>query len=153
MVLGIAATATAAHAGVSVNIGITVPAPPHFAVVPGTVVSYAPAVPANYFLYGGRYYVFANGVWYNGRGHNGPWAVVAPAFVPPPLLTVPVRYYHAPPAHWKHWRRDLAPRWPSHWAGFREGGPRHGHHGHHGSHHNHPGGHKKHRSQHPRDRW
>jgi hypothetical protein len=151
MVLVIGATATAAHAGVSVNIGISVPAPPHFAVVPGTAVSYAPAVPANYFLYGGRYYVFANGIWYDGRGYNGPWAVVAPALVPRPLLAVPVRYYHAPPAHWKVWYRGAPPRWQHHWV--RHEGPRHGHHGHHGGHQKHGSSHQKHGDRHPGRRW
>src|SRR5262245_49644062 len=72
--------ATAAHAAVSVNIGVNVPAPPTFAVVPGTPVYYAPTVPANYFLYGGQYYVFGNGGWYRAHSYNGPWVVVSPQF-------------------------------------------------------------------------
>src|SRR5262249_52722492 len=95
-----------------VNFSINITAPPAFAVVPGTEVQYAPALTTNnYFQYGGRDYVFGRGAWYVSPRYNGPWAVVAPAYVPRPLLNVPVRYYHAPPDHWRHWRRDAAPRW------------------------------------------
>jgi hypothetical protein len=94
-----------------VNVSINLPGPPAFQVVPGTPVEYAPAVSGNYFLYGGRYYVFNDGTWYVAPRHNGPWTYVSPGYVPRPLLTVPVRYYHAPPSHWRHWRHDAAPRW------------------------------------------
>lgn len=53
-----------AHARVSVNLDFNLGAPPALVAIPGTPVLYAPSVPANYFFYGGRYYVFANGVWY-----------------------------------------------------------------------------------------
>src|SRR5712692_5995378 len=111
MILGAVAIATlmgaagSAAAQVSVNIGINLPAPPRLVVVPGTPVMYAPGVEANYFFYGGQYYVFANGGWYVGPRHNGPWGVVAPEFVPRPILAVPVSYYRVPPPHWKAWRR------------------------------------------------
>src|SRR5689334_16500527 len=81
------------RSGVSVNVGIELPAPPALAAVPGTVVMYARAVPGNYFFYDARYWVFTGGAWYASAGYDGPWAVVAPAVVPPPLLAVPVRYY------------------------------------------------------------
>jgi hypothetical protein len=96
---------------VSVNIGIALPAPPQLVAVPATPVFYAPAVSANYFFYGGRYYVFTSGVWYASRGHNGPWVVLAPPAVPAPILAVPVKYYRAAPPGWKQWRRDAPPRW------------------------------------------
>jgi hypothetical protein len=102
------------HARVSVNIGINLPAPPQLVPVPATPVMYAPAVGANYFFYGSDYYVFANGGWYVSRGHNGPWILVAPEFVPRPILMVPVQYYRVPPPAWKDWRRDAAPRWEPH---------------------------------------
>ena len=104
------------QAQVSVNVGINLPAPPSFVIVPGTPVAYAPAVPANYFFYGGEYYVFTNGVWYMGHRHNGPWVIVAPEYIPLPILSVPVRYYRAPPPHWKQWQRQAAPRWDPAWG-------------------------------------
>lgn len=107
---------TLAYAQVSVNIGINLPAPPQLVPVPATPVMYAPAVGANYFFYGADYYVFANGGWYVSRGHNGPWALVAPEFVPRPILTVPVQYYRAPPSAWRGWRRETAPQWEPHWG-------------------------------------
>jgi hypothetical protein len=104
------------HAQVSVNIGINFPAPPELAPIPGTPVLYAPGVGANYFFYGPDYYVFANGGWYVSRGHNGPWALVAPEFVPRPILAVPVQYYRVPPPAWRGWRREAAPQWEPHWG-------------------------------------
>jgi hypothetical protein len=109
MVVALAYLPGSGEAGVNVNINLT--APPAFQVVPGTPVQYAPAVPTNYFLYGGRYYVFTDGTWFVAPRYNGPWAVVAPAYVPRPILTVPVRYYHVPPGHWKNWKRDAPPKW------------------------------------------
>ena len=70
------------HAGVHVDIGINLPAPPELAPIPGTPVLYAPSVAANYFFFGGQYYAFVGGVWYVGPAYGGPWAVVAPEFVP-----------------------------------------------------------------------
>ena len=109
MVVALAGLPGSGEAGVNVNINLT--APPAFQVVPGTPVEYAPAVPTNYFLYGGRYYVFTDGTWVVAPRYIGPWAVVAPAYVPRPILTVPVRYYHVPPGHWKNWKRDAPPKW------------------------------------------
>src|SRR5262245_42106758 len=100
LLIAIAAGAGVAQAAINVNLGINLGAPPALAVVPGTAVSYAPTVPGNYFVYGGQYYVFANGVWYASRGYNGPWVLVAPAYVPRPLLAVPVQYYHVRPRAW-----------------------------------------------------
>ena len=105
-----------AHAAVHVNIGINLPGPPQLVVVPGTPVLYAPAVPANYFFYEGRYYVYANDVWSFGPTYNGPWTVIAPEYVPRPLLLVPVQYYHARPRGWEHWRHEAPPRWDAKWG-------------------------------------
>lgn len=104
------------HAQVTVNIGINLPAPPQLVPVPATPVMYAPSVGANYFFYGSEYYVFANGGWYVSPRHNGPWTLLAPEFVPRPILMVPVQYYRVPPPTWKNWRRDAAPRWEPHWG-------------------------------------
>jgi len=106
-----------ANAQVHVDIGIHLPAPPPLVVVPGVAtVRYAPSAPDNFFFYGGQYWVFTNGGWHVSRGYNGPWIVVAPQYVPRPVLLVPVRYYHAPPGHWKQWQGGAPPHWEHEWG-------------------------------------
>jgi hypothetical protein len=114
--LSMLAPARLAHAGVSVNIGINLPAPPPIVAVPGTPVMYAPSVDANYFAYGGQYYAFVGGAWYVSAAYGGPWAVVAPEFVPRPILAVPVRYYRVVPPGWRGWRREAPPHWEARWG-------------------------------------
>ena len=97
----------AAQINIGINIGtpppppppIVVTAPPQLVVIPGTTVSYAPAMPYNYFFYGGRYYVFHEGIWFYGPAHRGPWTFMAVEKVPKSLLRVPVGYYKVPPGH------------------------------------------------------
>lgn len=101
---------SAANTGIQLDIHIG--APPQLVVVPGTPVYYAPAVPHNYFFYGGQYYLFQNGAWYLAPAYNGPWAPIAVEYVPRPILAVPVPYYKAPPGHWKkHGPPPWAPAW------------------------------------------
>jgi hypothetical protein len=90
-----------AWARTDIHIGIQIGAPPQLVVVPGTPVSYVPAVPYNYFSYGGQYYLFHAGAWYFASTYNGPWSAIALAYVPRPILAVPVAYYSAPPPYWK----------------------------------------------------
>jgi hypothetical protein len=120
IVPGLAALVLAIAVGVEqaradVRIGIHLIAPPTLHVVPGTPVAYAPAVPGNYFFYAGRYYVFGDAGWFVAARYNGPWMAVAPAYVPPALLTVPVHYYRSAPRHWGHWHRAHPPNWSDHW--------------------------------------
>ena len=100
-----------AQAQVSVDIGIHLGSPPPLVAVPASPVMYAPSVNGNFFFYQGGYYLFRRGAWYMAPRHDGPWAVVAPEFVPRPLLLVPVRYYRVPPPEWKRWHAEVAPRW------------------------------------------
>jgi hypothetical protein len=113
-----AAVAAPAHAQVrvGVDIGIRLPGPPALVVVPGAPVYYAPRAPANVFFYDHQYWVFNDSGWYAGPTWNGPWAAIEPRYVPPPILRVPVRYYHAPPPRWKGWRRDVPPQWEAHYG-------------------------------------
>ena len=113
-----------AQARVHVSIGINIPAPPQLVPVPGTAVMYAPTAPANYFFYGSQYYVFLNGAWYASPGYNGPWVVVPRAYVPRPILAVPVRYYRHPPRAWHRWHREAAPHWERGWGERWEEHPR-----------------------------
>ncbi|HTY77731.1 MAG TPA: hypothetical protein VMI34_07940 [Candidatus Bathyarchaeia archaeon] len=113
-----------AHAQISVDIGIHLGSPPPLVAVPDTPVQYAPSVNGNFFFYEGAYYVYQRGAWYSARRHDGPWHVVAPEYVPRPLLAVPVHYYRVPPAEWKRWRAEAPPHWqPAYgrrWEGHHE---------------------------------
>jgi hypothetical protein len=114
LALGLAAPAAAQ---VHVDIGIHLPAPPPLVVVPGVAtVQYAPSAPGNVFFYGNQYWIYGNGGWHVSRRHEGPWILVAPQFVPRPVLLVPVRYYHVPPGHWKQWQREAPPQWGHEWG-------------------------------------
>ena len=114
---GIAGFPRIGESAVDIHVGVSLPAPPRFVVVPGApAVAYAPSVRANYFRYGNRYYVYENGGWYVASGYNGPWAVIEPAYVPRPILAVPVRYYRRPPSEWRSYRRDAPPHWDRHWG-------------------------------------
>jgi len=116
--LGVAliGAAGAAQAAVTFNFGIDLGGPPQIVPVPGTSVEYAPDVGANYFVYGGRYYVYANQGWYVSPGYNGPWVALAPEYVPRPLLAVPSTYYRVPPPTWGRWRHEGPPNWDSRWG-------------------------------------
>jgi len=119
----VAAVAVPVHAQVrvGVNIGIQLPGPPALVVVPGAPVYYAPRAPANVFFYAHQYWVFANGGWYVGPAWDGPWAIVEPAYVPAPVLQVPVRYYPVHPPQWGGWPPDRPPQWePPHGREWRE---------------------------------
>jgi len=98
------------HMQFGVNIG---PTPPPLVAVPAPVVVApgapppppvytAPGLPYNYFVYQNVYYVYHEGRWFRGRHHNGPWAPLAIAQVPGPILAVPVEHYRVRPAHWEH---------------------------------------------------
>ena len=108
-----------AQAQIHVDIGIHLPAPPQLVIVPQVpAVKYVPtpAVAGNFFFYNSQYWTFAKGGWYVSSGHNGPWVVVGPQFVPRPILLVPVQYYHVPPGHWKKWEAKRAPHWDEDWG-------------------------------------
>jgi len=123
------------HVGINIGVppppAIALPAPPPLVVVPGSPVYYAPEVPYNFFYYGGTYYVFNDGYWYNSRSAHGPWVFVQ--HVPRAVRYVPARYYHVPPGHLKH---HGPPPWAGHGRGHYKHDDDHGHgHGHgHGKH-------------------
>lgn len=88
VLLGFVLVAPAQAQG-QVDIGIHLPALPRLVVVPEVpAVQYVPAAPGNLFYYNDQYWVFANGLWHVSRGYNGPWIVIAPQFVPRPVLLV-----------------------------------------------------------------
>jgi hypothetical protein len=100
----------------SVSIGINLSAYPALTPVPGYPVYYAPGVASNYFFYDGMYWVYQSDNWYASSWYNGPWGLVAPEAVPVFVLRIPVRYYRQPPAYFRGWQADRAPRWDEHWG-------------------------------------
>ncbi|HEY8856480.1 MAG TPA: hypothetical protein VIM43_03870 [Rugosibacter sp.] len=70
----------------------------------------------NYFFYDGMYWVFQDDEWYVSSWYNGPWWIVDPYAVPDYILRIPVRYYRRPPAYFREWRSNAAPRWNNHWG-------------------------------------
>jgi hypothetical protein len=115
----------AAHAEVSVGIGISVPgisiginmpAYPRLVRVPGYPVYYDPRVNFNFFFYDGLYWVFQGDNWYASSWYDGPWDLVEPYYVPLYVLRVPVRYYRMPPPYFRGWHADAPPRWGEHWG-------------------------------------
>jgi hypothetical protein len=115
----------AAHAAVSVGIGISVPgvsiginmpAYPRLVRVPGYPVYYDPYVDLNFFFYDGVYWVFQGNDWYVSSWYNGPWQLVEPEYVPLYVLRIPVRYYRRPPPYFSGWFADAPPRWGDHWG-------------------------------------
>lgn len=100
----VAPLAASAQVSVNVNVGpppIIFASPPRVVVVPQTPVYYAPDTSYNIFFYEGRYYSFHEGAWFLASTHGGPWAFVPMAYVPRPVLAVPVRYYKIPPGQAK----------------------------------------------------
>ena len=118
-------SATASYAQVSVgvginlpgvSIGINVPAYPDLVPIPGYPVYYDPRADSNYFFFDGLYWVYSDDNWYESSWYNGPWHGVGPEYVPLFVLRVPVRYYRRPPAYFRGWHADAAPRWGDHWG-------------------------------------
>ena len=105
-----------APAMAQVQLSINIGGYPSLQPIPGYPVYYAPGVNTNCFFYDGLYWVFDGANWYSSSWYNGPWQAVDPYYVPVYLLRVPVRYYRHPPAYFKSWRADAAPRWDQHWG-------------------------------------
>ena len=99
-----------------VSIGINLPSYPELRVVPGYPVYYAPRLDSNYFFYDGMYWVYQGDDWYASSWYNGPWDRIAPEAVPAFVLQIPVSYYRRPPAYFRGWLGNQAPRWGEHWG-------------------------------------
>ncbi len=114
---------TSAMAQVSVSIGlpgasigISMPAYPTLVAVPGYPVYYDPRANSNFFFYDGMYWVYQRDSWYASSWYNGPWWLMSPETVPYFVLRIPVRYYRRPPAYFRGWASNAAPRWGEHWG-------------------------------------
>jgi len=99
----------------SVSFGLNIGSPPPLVAVPRLPVRHAPAVPHDYFVYGGYYYLFHEGTWFYSSYYNGPWSSLVIHQVPRPVLAVPATYYkRVPPGH-------LKKGGPPGWAGYGHG--------------------------------
>lgn len=96
---------------------LAITAPPPVVVVPGTYVYAAPTVSADMFFYRGYWYRPYDNYWYRARYYGGPWAHVAPAYVPGAVVNVTnygyrhvARAQYIPYSHvkknWRKWERQ-----------------------------------------------
>ena len=129
-------------AGVSVGIGINIPAytfaaPPPVVVIPGTNVYFAPDANIDIVFYHGYWYRPYEGRWYRASDYNGPWAHLAPSRVPHVVADLPPDYRTIPPGHrripygqlkknWGRWEKerywDRHRDWHEEKEGWREAG-------------------------------
>ncbi len=102
-------------------------APPPVVVIPETYVYYCPDVAVDVFFYHGYWYRPFEGRWYRASGYNGPWAYIAPRYVPDAVFHVPgdfrAREYHRIQygelhRNWRAWERDRY--WERHDWGRRD---------------------------------
>jgi hypothetical protein len=78
-----------------------VSAPPRWQHVPSVNgMEYAPGIHQDLFRYGGNYYQFHNGRWYQGRNYNGPWGMIHRP--PQAFHQVNHHYWKTPPGWVKH---------------------------------------------------
>jgi hypothetical protein len=116
------ASGSRADTTVNVNIGppppVVLVAPPPLVIVPGVpAVSYAPSVQVDLFFFQKQWYSSHGAHWWAGPTYRGPWVIVAPGRLPPPIVAVPVRYYKVPPGHLK----DFEGQGPGHGKGKGHG--------------------------------
>lgn len=100
----------------NLHIGITLGTFPILAPIPGYPVYYAPNLAFNYFFYDGLYWAYWDDNWYASSWYDGPWAYVAPIYVPVFILRLPIRYYRHPPPAFRGWPIDQPPRWSLIWG-------------------------------------
>ncbi len=112
LILGLAwASPAMGHTSVRFNIGFWAPPPPvavfyeppPMAWVPGTAVYYVDedSFPYDCFRYGSYFYLDYDGYWYRSPGYRGPWIAIQAQYVPQPIFSVPVGYWH----HRDEWGR------------------------------------------------
>jgi hypothetical protein len=99
-----------------VSLGFAMSTYPTLVRIPDYPVYYDPRVDSNYFFYDGLYWVYQDDNWYSSPWYDGPWDMISPAYVPLFILRIPVRYYRRPPAYFRGWRADDAPRWGERWG-------------------------------------
>jgi hypothetical protein len=99
-----------------VSLGFAMSTYPTLVRIPGYPVYYDPRVDLNYFFYDGLYWVYQDDNWYSSPWYDGPWDMISPVYVPLFILRIPVHYYRRPPAYFRGWRGDAAPRWGEHWG-------------------------------------
>ena len=123
LLLVLTGSATQSEAGVSVNVGVNLPAirfaaPPAVVVIPGTYVYMVPDIDVDVLFFQGYWWRPYEGQWYRSRDYQGRWSHVAPARIPSGLRALPQDYRHRlSPGHeriphrdvqrnWKKWEKD-----------------------------------------------
>lgn len=126
----------ASSAGVSVGVGINLPAytfeaEPELVVIPGTYAYTVPDAGVDIVFYQGFWYRPFEGRWYRARGYNGPWGFVERRRVPGFFHRLPPDYRHHHPGYdrirygdfrknWRGWERNR--HWDKHHDNWRRGG-------------------------------
>jgi hypothetical protein len=109
--------ATQSEAGVSVNVGVNLPAirfaaPPAVVVIPGTYVYMVPDIDVDVLFFQGFWWRPYEGQWYRSRDYKGGWRHVAPARIPSGLRALPQDYRHRlSPGHERIPHRDVQRNW------------------------------------------
>jgi hypothetical protein len=87
-----------------------VSAPPRWQHIPSVAgMEYVPGIHQDLFRYGGNYYQFHNGQWYQGPNYNGPWGMIHRP--PQAFYQVEHHYWKAPPGWAKHKHRGWKRGW------------------------------------------
>ncbi|MHB8882806.1 MAG: hypothetical protein ACYC69_15015 [Thermodesulfovibrionales bacterium] len=117
LLLVLAGSAVKAEAGVSVNIGVNIPAyrfaaPPEVVVIPGTNVYMVPDIDVDVLFFQGYWWRPYEGRWYRSRDYRGSWRYVAPGRIPRGLRALPGDYRHRlSPGYERVPHRDVQRNW------------------------------------------
>ena len=117
LLLVMAGSAAQSEAGVSVNIGVNLPAyrfdaPPAVVVIPGTYVYMVPDIDVDILYFQGYWWRPYEGHWYRSRDYRRSWRYVEPRSIPRGLRELPHDYRHRLwPGYERVTHRDLQRNW------------------------------------------
>ena len=117
LLLALTGSATQSEAGVSVNIGVNLPAirfaaPPDVVVIPGTYVYMVPDIDVDILFFQGYWWRPYEGHWYRSRNYKGSWRYVEPRRIPVGLRELPPDYRHRlSPEYQRVPHRDVQRNW------------------------------------------
>jgi hypothetical protein len=117
LLLVLTGSANKSEAGISVNIGVNLPAyrfagPPEVVVIPGTYVYMVPDIDVDILFFQGYWWRPYKGHWYRSRDYKGSWRYVEPRRIPRGLRGLPHDYRHRlSPGYERVPHRDLERNW------------------------------------------